>query len=242
MAWITASITQLLYHLAESLGSINWQDNLYFAFQVFLAGICGAALGLERKSRLKEAGLRTHVIVAIASAVMMIISKHGFYDVISNGIRLDPSRIGAGVVTAVSFLGAGMIFMRRETIIGLTTAAGLWATVGVGMAAGSGLLFLAVYATLAVLLLQVLTHRYSRLDRTDIEQRLIITVASGKQGVTLIESLLTDQKIEILSLKASKLKAGTTEIEVLVKCPEGYDPARLFDLLDMNSNIVAIEL
>ena len=113
---------------------------LEFFFRILIAGICGGLIGYERNNRLKEAGIRTHLIVALAAALIMVVSKYGFSDVTTlKGVALDPSRIAAQIVTGVGFLGAGMIFVRNQTISGLTTAAGVWATAGIGMTIGAGL-------------------------------------------------------------------------------------------------------
>ena len=94
--------------------------------RIIVAGICGIIIGLERKSRAKEAGIRTHCIVACASCLMMIISKYGFFDLqFSGDFKFDPSRMAQGIVTGVGFLGAGMIYFQRGTLIGLTTASGI---------------------------------------------------------------------------------------------------------------------
>lgn len=106
------------------------ETQMEFLVRILLAGICGGIIGYERKSRNKEAGIRTHLIVASGAALIMIVSKYGFTDILGDkGIALDPSRIAAQIVTGVGFLGAGMIFMRKNTISGLTTAAGIWAKV-----------------------------------------------------------------------------------------------------------------
>ncbi|MFQ9490102.1 MAG: MgtC/SapB family protein [Bilophila wadsworthia] len=111
---------------------------LEFFFRILIAGICGGLIGYERNNRLKEAGIRTHLIVALAAALIMVVSKYGFSDVTTlKGVALDPSRIAAQIVTGVGFLGAGMIFVRNQTISGLTTA-GVWATAGIGMTIGAG--------------------------------------------------------------------------------------------------------
>lgn len=86
----------------------------------------------------KPAGVRTHTVVGVASALMVMISKYGFTDVVSEYVRVDPSRVAAGVVTAISFLGSGIIIARNKSVSGITTSAGIWATVGVGLAVGSG--------------------------------------------------------------------------------------------------------
>lgn len=103
---------------------------LEYSARILLAAVCGACIGYERTNRLKTAGIRTHVIVSLAAALMMIISKYGFSDILAvHNVGLDPSRIAAGVVTAIGFLGAGIIFVHNQSVSGLTTAAGIWATV-----------------------------------------------------------------------------------------------------------------
>ncbi len=139
------------------------QMDLISLLRLVLSCICGIAIGFERKNRSKEAGVRTHCIVACASALMMIISKYGFYDLITQSlegidVRLDPSRMAQGIVTGVGFLGAGMIYIQRGSIRGLTTASGIWATSGIGMAIGSGMYFIGIAATLVILLLQIFLH------------------------------------------------------------------------------------
>ena len=119
-------------------------------FRIIISCICGILIGFERKNRAKEAGVRTHCIVACASALMMIISKYGFYDIIQNAsligadVRLDPSRLAQGIVTGVGFLGAGMIYIQRGSIRGLTTSSGIWATCGIGMAIGFAIALVAM--------------------------------------------------------------------------------------------------
>ena len=132
-------------------------------FRMLVSCLCGMIIGFERENRAKEAGIRTHCIVACASAMMMIISKYGFEDLIqaytSADVRLDPSRMAQGIVTGVGFLGAGTIYVQRSNIRGLTTAAGLWATCGIGMAIGGGMYTIGFSATLIILVAQILLHR-----------------------------------------------------------------------------------
>ena len=143
-------------------------DELLFFIRVVVAGICGIAIGYERKSRAKEAGIRTHCIVACAAALMMIVSKYGFFDLIQQGafegveVKLDPSRIASCIVSGVGFLGAGMIFVQKQTIKGLTTAAGIWATAGIGMAIGSGLYLIGILVTALILFAQFILHKDSK--------------------------------------------------------------------------------
>ena len=135
-----------------------------FIFRMIVACICGVLIGYERKNRAKEAGIRTHCIVACASAMMMIVSKYGFFDLIETSlfkgadIRLDPSRMAQGIVTGVGFLGSGMSYIQRGTTKGLTTAAGVWATSGIGMALGAGMYVIGIASTLLVLSTQFIFH------------------------------------------------------------------------------------
>ncbi len=113
---------------------------------VLLSVVLGFAIGFERKHRSKEAGIRTHTIVCLGSALIMVISKYGFMDL--EGVNSDPARIAAQIVTGIGFLGAGMIVYKQRSVHGLTTAAGIWATSGIGMACGAGLYVIAVGSTI----------------------------------------------------------------------------------------------
>jgi len=107
-----------------------------------------ALIGLERELRQKAAGLRTHTLVGVGAALIMLVSKYGFTDVLTRGlIIVDPSRVAAQIVSGIGFLGAGLIIVRRDAIHGLTTAATIWLTAGIGMAAGAGLAGLAAAVT-----------------------------------------------------------------------------------------------
>src|SRR6201996_1660447 len=132
-----------------------------------LALALSASIGLDRELRQKSAGLRTYTLVGVGSALFMLISKYGFFDVLAaNEVVLDPSRVAAQIVTGVGFLGAGLIFVRRDSVRGLTTAAGIWVTAAIGSAAGAGLPVLAVLGTvvyfLVVLVFPMGTRRLPR--------------------------------------------------------------------------------
>ena len=142
-------------------------DQLMWLINSFLGGVLGLLIGLERSKRLKEAGMGTHFIVGFASALLTCISlsfKTGEYG--------DGARIAAQIISGIGFLGAGMIFFRRETLHGLTTAAGVWATSAIGMCAGRGLYILAIGATAIVLLIQLILHLRS--VRSVNRQRLLL--------------------------------------------------------------------
>ena len=127
-----------------------------YLLRIFIACLCGGIIGIERTLRQKDAGFRTHLIVALGSALMMVISKYGF----SDSIDFDAARVASNIITGISFLGAGMIFVKGINIKGLTTAAGIWATAAVGMAVGSGLYITGIVATLLIVLIQIVFHTF----------------------------------------------------------------------------------
>ncbi len=116
--------------------------------ELILAFVLSAFVGLEREIRQKSAGLRTYTLVGVSAALFMLISKYGFMDVLESGrVVVDPSRVSAQVVSGIGFIGGGVIFMRRDIVRGLTTAASVWLTAALGMACGAGLPVLAVATT-----------------------------------------------------------------------------------------------
>ena len=140
---------------------------LSFLLRILAAALLGGVIGIERGFRAKEAGFRTHFLVALGAALFMILSAHGFEDVVFGGSRrLDVSRIAAQVVSGIGFIGAGTIIFQRQAVHGLTTAAGLWVTAAIGLTCGAGMYSLAIAATLLVLLgLEAFNFFLRRFDR-----------------------------------------------------------------------------
>jgi putative Mg2+ transporter-C (MgtC) family protein len=148
---------------APALNVEGWRQ----AAELGLALLLSAAVGLEREIRQKSAGLRTYTLVGVGAALFMLISKYGFTDVLeANRVVLDPSRVAAQIVSGIGFLGAGLIFVRRDSVRGLTTAAGIWVTAAIGSAAGAGLPVLAALTAgvyfLVALGFPVVTRRLPR--------------------------------------------------------------------------------
>ncbi|MBR1630892.1 MAG: MgtC/SapB family protein [Paludibacteraceae bacterium] len=128
-------------------------NTLNLILRIVLATGCGALIGIDREYRTKAAGFRTHVLVALGSALFMVVSMYGFEEVRRlSGASFDPSRIASQVVTGIGFIGAGTILFQKNSVRGLTTAAGLWVTAAIGLACGAGLYWIAGVATLLVLL------------------------------------------------------------------------------------------
>jgi putative Mg2+ transporter-C (MgtC) family protein len=111
------------------------------------AFLLSSLIGLEREWRQKSAGLRTHTLVGTGAALMVVVSKYGFSDVLGPHVILDPSRVAAGLVSGIGFIGGGLVFVRGDSVRGLTTAAVIWITAAIGIACGSGLVLIACVVT-----------------------------------------------------------------------------------------------
>lgn len=217
------------------------QDAEFF-LRILTAAICGAIIGYERKSRNKEAGIRTHLIVAAGASLIMIVSKYGFADILGDkGIALDPSRIAAQVVTGVGFLGAGMIFMRKNTISGLTTAAGIWATSAIGMAIGSGLYALGIATAVLIIIIQILLHGNHRWLHESYKDELSFVITKDKSALDDLKDRLSAIGIEILNIKVSEA-SERYQLELVVSFPENYNTAQLLEIFKHTDYIKEIDV
>lgn len=196
------------YEVSEVIDTFIGSFKIGSVFPYFLAMvtavICGALIGVERTLRQKEAGIRTHIIVCLGSALIMIVSKYGFFDLmsLSDSVKLDGARLAAQVVTGISFLGAGII-VYKGTVKGLTTAAGVWTTAGIGLAAGAGMYGIAVYATLILLIVQVVIHRFLPVENTS-TRSVTIKVADDADAVQKVSDLFNENGYEIMSSSVEK--------------------------------------
>ena len=193
---------------------IYMEQNLEYLMRMVLAGICGGLVGFERSKSHKEAGLRTHTIVAVGSALLMIVSKYGFMDVLTiPGMRVDAARIASNIITGISFLGAGVIFVRDVSIKGLTTAAGLWSVAGVGMAIGAGMYVVGIFATLLVSLVQWLSYRgYLKKIDGPVHNMIVITYQDMPQGVEHLKEELYKRNIMIHHMEMKKNEDHTVTV------------------------------
>ena len=163
-----------------------------FVWRLVLAALFGTIIGLDREYREKEAGFRTHFLVSLGSALMMIVSQYGFSEILTHdGVSLDPSRIAAQVVSGIGFIGAGTIIFNHQIVRGLTTAASLWATAGIGLTAGAGMSWLALAATILTL---VALEGLSLVFRSLGSRRMVVVFsASDRTGVAdTLDRIRTD--------------------------------------------------
>jgi len=146
--------------MLESLGIIDWNPNIWhLVLRLVIAGVSGFVIGLERRARAKGAGIRTHTLLCCAAALFMIISKYGFHELAGMpGVNVDVTRVASNIITGLSFLGAGMLFYKRDSLKSLTTAVGVCFTVAIGMAYGAGMLIMGIVGTILVVVIQLFLH------------------------------------------------------------------------------------
>lgn len=195
------------FNINEFCNLINLNQMQLICFiRVFIAAICGSIIGFERRRRQKDAGIRTHVIVAMGACLMMILSKYGFSDLYGpNSEAFDASRMAAQVVSGVGFLGAGMIFVNKHKgISGLTTAAGIWTTSGISMAIGDGMYFLGIAVTVLIIIFQWIFHTLIKNAENGIVQDFQIIIKEDYEYIDEISKVFKDNEIKILESKITK--------------------------------------
>ena len=174
-----------------------------FIIRLLLATIFGALIGLEREYHAKEAGVRTHLLVALGSCLFMILSIYGFDAFLDHdNVSFDPSRIASQVVTGIGFIGAGTIILHKQAVRGLTTAAGVWVTAAIGLACGNGMYILAGVTTVTVLSSLGLINLY--LPSLSQRERQITFLAEDYNVLTDILENLRKEKIVVLNYEMRK--------------------------------------
>lgn len=212
-----------------------------FVWRLVLAAIFGTIIGLDREYREKEAGFRTHFLVSLGSALMMIVSQYGFSEILTHdGVSLDPSRIAAQVVSGIGFIGAGTIIFNHQIVRGLTTAASLWATAGIGLTAGAGMSWLALAATILML---VALEGLSLVFRSLGSRRMVVVFsASDRTGVAdTLDRIRTDGYMVVSYEVVPQVVGGdgiTYRVTMVVKAKPGSDNNQLLALLRENTDII----
>jgi putative Mg2+ transporter-C (MgtC) family protein len=175
--------------------SLPTLDSWEVLLRLALAAVLGAAIGFERELREREAGLRTHLLVSLGSALFTIVSAYGFHAFLTSGasvVRADPTRIAAQIVTGIGFLGAGAIIRQGLSVRGLTTAATLWVVAAIGLAAGAGYYSAAVITTVLVLVslwpLRILAYRIFLRYRPE-RERLLVDLAPGRSAAPVLAAV-----------------------------------------------------
>ena len=216
--------------------------NMECALRLFVAALCGALVGIERTHRNKGAGIKTHVFVAIGAALFVIISKYGFADyVYIENTGEDVSRVAASIVSGVSFLGAGIIFLRGDSVQGLTTAAGVWVTAAIGLSVGAGMYILGGIGTLMVLMVQYFMHKGWVKDMgTMITSRIVVSMDDDPQEFAELQRMLKNRNIEIYGSHIKRHKDNSLTYSLDVKMPPSISSQDLLAIIKESSTIKSI--
>jgi putative Mg2+ transporter-C (MgtC) family protein len=176
-------------HFLSVVPTLEWPHVL---LRLVVAALLGGAIGMERELRERQAGLRTHLVVCVGSALFTLVSAYGFHEFLVSGgslVRTDPTRIAAQIVSGIGFLGAGAIIRQGLSVKGLTTAATLWLVAAIGMASGAGYYSAAIFATAGALLtlgpLRIFAYRVVRRYRPEVDRLLVEIPAGGSPGAVL---------------------------------------------------------
>lgn len=210
--------------------------NSELLLRIFVAMILGMLIGNERKNRMKSAGMRTHALVALGSALMMVVSKYGFGDTVQG----DGARLAAQVVSGVGFLGAGMIFVRHNLVSGLTTAAGVWTTAGIGLTIGAGMYFVGILSALMMVLMQNISHRIPFFSNVAYAGQIRMTIQKKQGAVTEMEQLLVRHNLEIQSIQIQKTEKEKIKLEFDVLYPKKMNKPALFSMLAEREEILSL--
>ena len=218
-------------------------DQLPMLLRIVVACICGAAIGYERSVRQKDAGIRTHIIVALGAALMMIVSKYGFFDVvIHDSVQVDASRIASTITTGISFLGAGVIFVRNASIKGLTTAAGIWATAGVGIAIGSGMYLIGIVSTILMIIIQIILHKYLRHIDNNVASEIKVTLAGGNASIDSFIAVLEQNNLKVQSYSFNRLDDKVTFTLLVRAEAEDMNFEKTIGYIRKNENVLSLSI
>ncbi len=223
------------------MANLEWEHLL----RLLVAGILGTVVGLEREYRAKAAGYRTHFLICLGSATFMLVSQYGFNAVIEkyggqvNAMRLDPARIAAQVVSGIGFLGAGTIILQKQIVKGLTTAAGLWALAGVGLAIGAGMYFVGIAATVFILIgLEVLRFFFKGLGLRSLGLEILVPEQAQLES---IQKILAESRYMVSNYNVSEMPNGY-KVDVVVRIHNKNDENELFRRLNEIKNLMLMKL
>ena len=212
---------------------LDWRE---ISLRLILAAVFGAAIGLERERKDWTAGMRTHMLVCVGSTLMMMVSSFGFSDVLTDDkITLDPSRVASQIISGIGFIGAGTImFLKPATVLGLTTASGLWTVAGIGMATGGGMYFAASATTVLTLIIlwgmQPIQKRFSKKFQ---QRSLIISAKPNTSPKNIIDRLLEDKSVEFANFSVTKL---TDELVIELHMEQSHNPVLIKIVEELNSD------
>ncbi len=219
------------------------EDGVYL-IRILLAIVCGAVIGYERQQRVKMAGLRTHILISMSAALMMIISKYGFIDVMGQpGLSCDVSRVAAGIITGVGILSGGIIFIgKRGNVSGITTAAGIWATIGIGMCLGAGMYLLGITAVLLVEAVQMLLHHNLKVYRHPTNVLVTFKSEDGMKELEPVEAQLASREIATSGWRFAKKGKTGMVVHCQLTFPKKYERREIVEVLAQMPEVSEFEI
>lgn len=200
--------------------------------RILMAALCGILIGYERESRNKEAGIRTHAMVALGSSLITVVSIYGFSG--------DNSRIAAQIVSGIGFLGAGIIFVKDRNVSGLTTAAGLWATAGIGIAFGAELYDIGIISTLMIVLIQYILHKNFIIKRT--YKNRSIEIVFNSDNLNILKSIEKELNIEITIETFEKKNNETYRMRGIISSKTDFDTNTIIKKLIKDACVVSVKI
>ena len=230
----------------DDFTAVHWSELL---LRLVVAALCGSLVGLERSRRFKDAGIRTHSLVACAAALLMIVSKYGFTDLEQAGVFFpgtrgaDPARIAAQVVSGISFLGAGIIYRDRNfTTKGLTTAAGIWAVAAIGLAVGAGLYLVGVFTTVYIVILQYFLHKIAVGNERNSDVHLDLVLNNGSTYQQRLMDKLKEWDAQVMETQMRREDETHTRYILSLKLNMDITDDMLYQVLSENGEISSIKL
>ena len=218
-------------------------QNFVFLIRIVLAGALGSIIGFERQRHVKMAGVKTHAIISIAAALMMVISKYGFADVLTiQGLNCDVSRVAAGIITGIGIMGGGIVVSKRGNVSGITTASGAWVTIGIGMAAGAGMYVIAVLTTGVIYLIQ--SSLFGKLRSIDSPQRVdcVLSLDGSKDSFSKIEKKLRQNNMQICSFKWDRKSENLMQMRCQLTVPSNMTQGEIINVLTDILEVDSIEV
>jgi len=227
----------------ENLWNIICSWEWEYVLRLAIACVCGAFVGFERSRRFKDAGIRTHVMVTLGAALIMIVSKYGFQDIPAlEMMKVDASRVASNVVTGVGFLGAGVIFFKGTSIKGLTTAAGIWTTAGIGLALGAGMYFIGIASAVIMIIAQFFLHRILKSVDSYSTSEMSVSLQNEPGVIDTFKNQLEKENLVIHACKIIKnAEDGTVTLKATVRMPHDMEFEDVVRIVESNNKIKSIE-
>lgn len=219
------------------MGKFITHNDLVFLLRIILAMLAGAVIGYEREKNVKVAGFRTHILIAMASAIMMIVSKYAFIDILADppaaGLEVDISRVAAGIIAGMGIFSGGIVFIgKRGNVSGLTTAAGIWATIGIGMVIGAGMYVIGISSVIMVELVQLLFNRDLSVYRHAIVATITFDLKDRDADYDKIAGKLKAYNARMNSQKWEKTGEKGSTLNCSVIFDKKYDRDEIVDILN----------